>query len=64
MGNRTLVRNQLDQQQSYRMNAGDKDDRLPAFAEARLITRADIAQPAREIERAVLYWQREAKGNC
>jgi hypothetical protein len=63
MGNRTLVRNQLDQQQSYRMNAGDKDDRLPAFAEARLITRADIAQPAREIERAVLYWQREAKGN-
>jgi len=63
MGNRTLVRNPVSQQQSYRMSVGDKDDRLPAFAAARLITRADIAQPAREIERAILHWQRAANGN-
>jgi hypothetical protein len=63
MGNRTLVRDPVDQQNSYGMNAGDKDDKLPAFAAARLITRTDLAQPAREIERAILYWQREAKGN-
>jgi len=63
MGNRTLVRNPVSQQQSYRMSVGDKDDKLPAFTAARLIARADIAQPAKEIERAILYWQRETKGN-
>ena len=63
MGNRTLVRNPVSQQQSYRMSVGDKDDKLPAFTAARLIARTDIAQPAKEIERAILYWQRETKGN-
>jgi hypothetical protein len=44
------------------MNMGDKDGVMPAFAEARLIARADLAQPAREIERAIPYWERDAKG--
>jgi hypothetical protein len=62
MGNRSLVRNPVSQQ-SYRMSVGDKDDAMLAFATARLIARADIAQPGKEIERAILYWQREAKDN-
>jgi hypothetical protein len=62
MGNRTLVRNPVSPQQSYRMSLGDKDDKFPAFAKARLITRADVAQPAKEIERAILYWQRQRDG--
>jgi hypothetical protein len=45
------------------MSVGDKDDAMLAFATARLIARADIAQPGKEIERAILYWQREAKDN-
>ena len=63
MGNRTLVRNPVSQQHSYRMNMGDKDDAMPAFAASRLIARADLTQPGKEIERAILYWQRETKGN-
>ena len=63
MGNRSLVRNPVSQQQSYRMSVGDKDDAMLAFATARLVARADIAQPDKEIERAILYWQREAKDN-
>ena len=63
MGNRSLVRNPVGQQQSYRMSVGDKDDAMPAFATARLIARADLAQPGKEIARAILNWQREAKGN-
>jgi hypothetical protein len=63
MGNRTLVRNPVSQQHSYRMNMGDKDDAMPAFAASRLIARADLTQPGKEIERAILYWQREAEGN-
>jgi hypothetical protein len=43
------------------MNMGDKDGAMPAFPAARLIARADIAQPMKEIERAILYWEREAK---
>lgn len=61
MGNRSLVRNPVSQQHSYRMNMGDKDGAMPAFPAARLIARADIAQPMKEIERAILYWEREAK---
>ena len=63
MGNRTLVRNPVSQQHSYGMNIGDKDDAMPAFPAARLIARADLAQPGKEIERAILYWERETKGN-
>jgi hypothetical protein len=63
MGNRSLVRNPVSQQHSYRMNMGDKDGAMPAFPASRLIARADLAQPGKEIERAILYWEREAKGN-
>jgi hypothetical protein len=63
MGNRTLVRNPVSRQHSYRMNMGDKDGAMPALAASRLIARADLAQPGKEIERAILYWEREAKGN-
>jgi hypothetical protein len=63
MGNRSLVRNPVSQQHSYQMNMGDKDNAMPAFATSRLIARADLAQPEKEIERAMLYWEREAKGN-
>ncbi len=62
MGNRSLVRNPLSQQHSYRMNMGDKDCAISAFPAARLIARADIAQPVKEIERAILYWERAANG--
>jgi hypothetical protein len=40
------------------MNVGDKDGAMPAFAASRLIARADLAQPGKEIERAILYWER------
>jgi hypothetical protein len=63
MGNRTLVRNSVGQQHSYGMNMGSKDDPIPAFTPSRLIVRSDLAQPGKEIERAILYWEREAKGN-
>ena len=63
MGNRSLVRNPVSQQHSYRMNTGDKDGAMPAFAASRLIARTDLAQPGKEIERAILYWEREARGN-
>ena len=63
MGNRSLVRNPVSQQHSYGMNMGDKDGAMPAFPASRLIARADLAQPGKEIERAILYWEREAKGN-
>ena len=46
------------------MSMGDKDDAIPAFAVSRLIARSDLAQPGKEIERAILYWEREAKGSC
>jgi hypothetical protein len=39
------------------------DGVMPAFASSRLIARADLAKPGKEIERAILYWEREAKGN-
>ena len=63
MGNRSLVRNPVSQQHSYRMNMGDKDGAMPAFPASRLIARADLAQPGKEIDRAILYWERETKGN-
>ena len=63
MGNRSLVHNPVSQQHSYRMNMGDKDGAMSAFATSRLIARADLTQPGKEIERAILYWEREAKGN-
>jgi len=43
------------------MIMGEKDDAIPAFPAARLIARADLAQPGKEIERAILYWERETK---
>jgi hypothetical protein len=49
MGNRTPARNPVSQQQSYGMNVGDKDDAMSAFAAARLIARAGIAQPGKEV---------------
>src|ERR1700691_5511904 len=63
MGNRSLVRNPVSQQNSYGMNMGSKDEAIPAFTASRLIVRSDLAQPGKEIERAILYWEREAKGN-
>ncbi len=63
MGTRSLVRNPVSQQHSYGMNMRDKDGVMPAFASSRLIARADLAKPGKEIERAILYWEREAKGN-
>jgi hypothetical protein len=48
MGNRTLVRNPVSQA-------------IPAFSASRLIARSDLAQPGKEIERAILYWDRETK---
>jgi hypothetical protein len=63
MGNRSLVRNPVSQQHSYPMNMRDKDGPTRAFAASRLIGRADLAQPGKEIERAILYWEREAKGS-
>ena len=59
MGNRTLVRNPISQQHSYGMNMRSKDEAIPAFPSSRLIARADLAQPGKEIERAILYWERE-----
>jgi hypothetical protein len=59
MGNRTLVRNPVSQEHSYRMNMGNRDEAIPAFPSSRLIARADLAQPRKEIERAILYWERE-----
>jgi len=59
MGNRTLVRNPVSQQHSYGMNMRSKDEAIPAFPSSRLIARADLAQPGKEIERAILYWERE-----
>jgi hypothetical protein len=63
MGTRSLVRNPVSQQHSYGMNMGDNDGVMPAFASSRLIARAELAKPGKEIERAILYWEREAKGN-
>lgn len=63
MGNRSLVRNQVSQQHSYGMNMRGKDDAMSAFAESRLIARSDLVQPGKEIERAILYWEREAGAN-
>jgi hypothetical protein len=45
------------------MNMGDNAGAMPAFATSRLIARTDLAQPEKEIERVILYWEREAKGN-
>ena len=59
MGNRTLVRNPVSQQHSYGMNMRSKDEAIQAFPSSRLIARADLAQPGKEIERAILYWERE-----
>jgi Domain of unknown function (DUF4062) len=59
MGNRSLVRNPVSQQHSYRMNMGSRDEAIPAFPASRLIARADLAQSGKEIDRAILYWERE-----
>jgi hypothetical protein len=59
MGNRSLVRNPVSQEHSYRVNMGNRDEAIPAFPSSRLIARADLAQPGKEIERAILYWERE-----
>ncbi len=59
MGNRTLVRNPVSQQHSYGMNMRSKDEAIQAFPSSRLIARAGLAQPGKEIERAILYWERE-----
>jgi hypothetical protein len=56
MGYRKLERNQ--QQPNAFSLRSDRNDPLPAFPAARLITRGDLTQP-KEIERAILYWQRE-----
>lgn len=58
IGHRSLVRGQVEQRQ-YAMNMSDRNEPLPAFTASRLMGRADLAQPMREIERAVLYWQRQ-----
>ncbi len=59
MGNRSLVRNPVSQEHSYRVNMGTRDEAIPAFPSSRLIARADLAQPGKEIDRAILYWERE-----
>jgi hypothetical protein len=41
------------------MNMRSKDEAIQAFPSSRLIARADLAQPGKEIERAILYWERE-----
>ena len=37
--------------------------RPPDYDAARLVVRADLDQPGKEIERAILYWEREAREN-
>jgi hypothetical protein len=61
MGNRSLVRDSVSQEHIYRMTLGDKNDAMRAFPASRLIARADLAQPGKEIDRAILYWERETK---
>jgi hypothetical protein len=46
------------------MNMRSQDEAIPAFPAARLIARADLAQPGKEIERALLYWEREKRDRC
>jgi Domain of unknown function (DUF4062) len=58
MGYRKFVRDPVKQSQ-YSMSMSDRNQILPAFPKARAIARADLAQPTKEIERAILYWQRE-----
>src|SRR5437763_2071409 len=61
LGSRTFARNVSQNQSSFSLEV-ERNEPLPAFREARLIQRLDLAQPAKEIERAVLYWTRQRSG--
>jgi len=61
LGYRKFARNPQEQQ-SYSMNISGDDAPVSAFNESRLITRADLTQPRKEIERAILYWTRQRSG--
>jgi hypothetical protein len=61
MGNRSLVRNPVSQEHGYQIIMGSKDEAIPAFPAARLMVRGDLAQPGKEIDRAILFWDRETK---
>ena len=43
------------------MIMGSKDEAIPAFPAARLMVRGDLAQPGKEIDRAIMFWDRETK---
>ena len=58
LGNRTLARNPRQDKHSFTLGT-DRQKPSPAFGEARLIQRSELAQPAKEIQRAVIYWTRD-----
>ena len=61
LGYRTFARNPQEQR-AYSMNMSGDDTPVPVFKESRLITRADLSKPQKEIERAILYWTRQRSG--
>lgn len=58
IGYRTFARSPQEQR-SYLMNMSGDEAAMPAFERSRLITRSDLTQPRKEIERAILYWTRQ-----
>ena len=44
------------------MNMHQAEEPLRAHAAARVLSRAELANPQNEIERALLYWERQRNG--
>ena len=61
VGYRTFVRNP-QQQSTYPVNTSGGNQPVIAFREPRLIDRETLAQPVREVERAVVSWTRKRSG--
>jgi hypothetical protein len=59
LGHRSFVRGPQSQKHSYSMNMRDTAEPLRAHATARVLTRAELADPQREIDRALLYWEKQ-----
>ena len=63
LGHRSFVRGPQQEKHSYSMNMSNAEEPLVAHAAPRLLSRADLASPAKEIERAILYWSQQRNGN-
>lgn len=59
LGHRSFVRGPQSRKHSYSMNMRDTSEPLRSHASARVLSRTELAGPQREIDRALLYWEKQ-----